>query len=340
MVVFITLFLAVDFLGFAVRNADAGLPTLIKYYGYYLPSVAYQMLPVATLMAMVFTLSTLNKTNELVALFSVGFSLARVSAPLLALVAGISATGFFLSDRILPRFAQRMNYVYYVEIKKRPGLYSTVNTNRIWYRSENILFNIKTLDVDRARAQGLTLYYFDSAWNLMQTVNAKSMVMKGNIWDLEDGSVTLFAEDSSFPLTQAFQTKQVVMNEDLADLSTSSNSSELMSMGELRRFIRKNKDAGLDTVRYEVDYHGKFGFAFSAFVMALMGIPFSVNRQRSGGMALNIGLCIALAFSYWIFYSSALALGRHGYVPPILAAWFPNIVLTGLSAFLLVRLRR
>ncbi|MGE0762205.1 MAG: LPS export ABC transporter permease LptG [Bdellovibrionales bacterium] len=338
--VFVTLFLAVDAMNFAVRNSDAGAGPLIRYYLYYLPTVIYQMVPVACLMSTVFTVSALNKSNELVALYSVGMGLLRVSVPILVLVAVISVLAFGVNDQVFPRLAQRKNYVEYVEIKKRPGLYSTVNTNKIWYRSENVLFNIKTLDALASKAQGLTLYYFDAAWNLVQLITAKSVDIKGTQWELHEGTVTLFVEDTSFPLTKSFPTKTVVMNEDVADIQTASNSSEVMSLNSLSKFIARNKEAGLDTLRYEVDYYAKFGFASAALVMSLLGLPFSVRRQRSGGHALSIGLCLALAFSYWTLYSSGVTMGQHGAIPPVLAALGPSVFMAGVAAWLLLRLKQ
>ena len=44
-----------------------------------------------------------------------------------------------------------------------------------------------------------------------------------------------------------------------------------MDLKLLRKFINKNKEAGLDTLHYEVEYHSKFGFAFAAFVMSFDG---------------------------------------------------------------------
>ena len=116
------------------------------------------------------------------------------------------------------------------------------------------------------------------------------------------------------------------MNEDLKDIQSTSNSSEIMSVKELSRFIERNKEAGLDTLSYEVDYHAKFGFAFASFVMTMLGVPFSVSRSRSGGTFANIGICMGLAFGYWVAYSSAVTLGRHGAIPPIFAAWGPNVL--------------
>jgi lipopolysaccharide export system permease protein len=340
LLVFVTLYLTVDVMSFALRNADAGGGALIKYYAYKTPSVIYQLMPVACLMATLFTLSSLNRTNELTALFSLGMSLKRVAAPILIAVAVVSAVGFGVSDQVLPRLMQKANYVEYVQIKKRPGLYSTVKTNKIWYRSENILFNIKTLNPQQARAQDITLYYFDPNWDLTQLITAKEVEMKGGLWELKNGLVTLFAEESSFPLTKSFVDKTISMNEDLRDIQATTNSSDIMSLGELSRFIDHNKEAGLDTVRYEVDYHAKFGFAFAAFVMSMVGVPFSVGRGRSGGTFLNLGICLALAFFYWVAYSSGITLGQHGVLPPVVAAWGPNLLMALLSLVLLRRLKR
>jgi lipopolysaccharide export system permease protein len=340
LIVFVTIFLAVDAMTFAVKWVDQGTGLLIRYYSCYLPIVIYQMIPVACLLATVFTMTTLNRSNELVALYSVGIGLVRASAPIMVLVGVISLLSFAISDQMLPRLAQKKNYIEYVEIKKKPGLYSTVTTNKIWYRSENVLFNIKTLDADQSRAQGLTLYYFDAAWNLVQLITAKTVAIKGTQWNLSDGTVTLFAQDSSFPLTKSFSEKSVVMNEDVADIQTTANSSEIMSLGSLRKFIARNKEAGLDTLRYEVDYFSKFGFASAAFVMSLLGVPFSVRRSRAGGHMLSIGLCLALAFVYWTLYSSAVTLGQHGSVPPIMAAGGPSALMGALGVWLTLRLRQ
>lgn len=338
--VFVTLYLTVDAMTFAMRNADAAPSALLKYYSYHTPWVIYQLIPVACLMATLFTMATLNKTNELTALFSMGMSLIRVAAPILIAVGVVSVTVFGVSDQVLPRLLQKRNYVRLVEIKKQPGLYSTVKKDRIWFRTENILFNIKTLNAETRKAQGITLYYFDPEWNLTQLVSASEVDIKGSVWDLKNGLVTLFAQESSFPLTRSFTEKSISMNEDLKDIQSTANSSELMSLRELSRFIDRNKEAGLNTLPYEVDYHAKFGFAFAAFVMSLVGVPFSVSRARSGGLFVNLGICLLLAFLYWVAYSSSLTLGEQHVLPPIVAAWGPNLITVVIALVLLKRLKR
>lgn len=324
LVIFVTVFCAVDALGTIMSFEGAAISSVLRYYIYYAPQILYQMVPVACLLSTIFTLSTLAKTNEMVALFSVGMSLKRISTPMLILVGIISFVAFWTADQVLPALARQKNYIYFVELKKKPEQYSTVKTGKIWYRSKNSIYNIKTLAADNNSAQGLTLYYFSPSWQLIQMVTATAVTLQGDTWLLKDGSVTLFTDESSFPLTSEFKEKTITMGEDSGDLKSTGNTSDMLSFLELRRYIQRNKEAGLNTLRYEVDFHGKFAFALSGLVMSLLGISFSVGQARSGGTMKNIGICLALVFVYWIFYSSGLTLGRYGTLPPFVAGWLPN----------------
>lgn len=340
LLVFVTVFLAIDSMSTMMGYENVSGESLIRYYSYSIPEILYRMLPVAGLLAVIFTLSNLQKANELVALHSLGMSLLRVTAPLLLWVVILCGVSLLVSDRVLPGMARLKNYVFYHEIKKNPSLFSMVKTNRIWYRSKDTIFNLKTLNETAQKAQGLTLYYFNENWDLIQMVTAQEVDLSGPTWKLKKGSVTLFTEESSFPMTSEFREKTITMGEDARDLSSTANTSDVLSLEELSQFIRKNKEAGLDTLRYEVDYQAKYGFALAGLVMVLLGVPFSVGKARSGGTMANLGVCLALVAVYWIFFSSALTLGYHGQVPPIVAAWGPNLIMLGVGLFLLKRTHR
>lgn len=341
LLIFVVLFVTVDFMT-NISHYNAPSKSVIEYYALFTPSIAYQMMAVACLLGTIFTLSTLNRNNELVALFSSGMSLARVATPILVLVVLISGVSFWLNDRLVSTINQRKNYVEFVEIKKRPGLYSTMNSDRIWYRSGNILYNIKTLSGETKTARGLTMYYFDSSWHLIQMITANSVKLNGTSWDLDNGAVTLFTNDpngSNVPMTQNFKQKTISVSEDSADIQKSSQATDTLSVGELKKYITRNKAAGLETNLYEVEYQAKFSFAFAAFVMSFLGIPFSATKQRAGGAAFNVGITIFLAFVYYAAYSSGITLGRHG-VNPVFSVWFPNVLGVACASFFLWRSKR
>lgn len=340
LLVFVTLFVAVDAMSVMVSYPETPGGTLLRYYGYSVPEIVYRMIPVASLLASIMTLSTLQRGNELTALFSCGMSLFRIAAPMLVWILLNCGLVFVMADQVLPGFAKQKNFIFYHEIRKNPALYSIVKTDRIWYRSRDMIFNIKTLNEKSQRAQGLTLYFFNPDWDLLQMISAEEVDMKGSQWILHQGTVTLFSEDSSFPLSSRFTEKTILMGEDAKDLSSSANTSDILSLKELSEFIQRNKEAGLDTLRYEVDYYSKYGFAFSALVMSLLGIPFAVGKARSGGIMLNVGICLGLVALYWTAYSAALTLGNYGQIPPVAAAWAPNLLSLSLAFFLFRRLKR
>jgi lipopolysaccharide export system permease protein len=337
--VLVSLFIVIDAMANFV-GIQTPVVNMVKYYVYATPGIIYQLLPAASLIATLFTLGGLNKNSELVALFSIGNSLARISAPILIIVAGVTVVSFWMSDRILPIMNNKKNYTWYVDIKKKPSRYSSVKNSKIWYRQDNMLFNIKTFDSESRTAQGLSFYYFDDKWELVQMIVAKTAKIENKEWKLEDGTVTLFTGDSSFPMNQSFAEKSIVMDEEIGDIQESSKFSEVVSIKELRQYIKKNKEAGLNTLNYEVDLQSKFGFALAAFVMSFIGIPFSVFNNRAGGRMLSVGMCMGLAFGYWSLLSVGMTMGRHGYLSPILSSWLPNLFMLALSTFFLLRLKK
>lgn len=332
LVVFLTLFFVIDFLTQMMRF-DVSLSTLGQYYAVYLFEILYQFLPVAAMVGVVFTLSTLNKSRELTALFSLGMSLTRVLAPILVLISLLVGLSFFIGDQVIPVTKQKRDYIYLVEMKKQPWLFSTVKTNKIWYRSDNIIFNIKLLEGENRKAHGVTFYYFSPEWKLQQMITAKEAKIQTGGWELLGGTLTLFVDELNTPLIKTFESKKIPMNEELSDIQTTSNASDFLSFKQLGRYIDKNKEAGLNMTSFEVDYHNKLSFPFTILVMALLGVPFVISHQRSGGMAKNIGLIMVMTFGFWVVYSSSMSLGRHGQLPPLVATWGPNFVMIALTYF-------
>ncbi|MFN8791688.1 MAG: LPS export ABC transporter permease LptG [Bdellovibrionales bacterium] len=331
LLVFATMFVAVDALGTLVKFSGTPFTSVVAYYLMYLPEVISKMIPVACVVALVLTLSSMNRTSELIALYAAGMGLLRIAAPLLLWISVISIGTFLMGDQVLPQMIKRKNFIYYNEIEKNPSKFQFVRTDRIWYRSKNSIFNIKTLSPEGDKAQGLTLYFFSEDWNLLQMLTAQEVFFRGNQWELMKGSITIFDSTSSFPLTSNFDRKTIIMSEESKDLQSTGQTSDMLSQRELSRFIDRNREAGLETSRYEMDYHAKFGFAWAGFVMALLGLPFTAQRGRSGGSMVSLGMCLGVVFMYWILYSSSQALGTHGVLPPVIAAWLPNFLMAALA---------
>ena len=334
--VFNTLYLAIDVVPLLSRY-DVSFETLVLYYKYFLPEIIYHTTPASCIISSLLTLSHFNKTKELTAFFSLGMSYFRVCLPILIFLCFISFLSLWWSDNILPISSQKKDYIYFVEIKKNPSLYSSVSANKIWYRSSHIIFNIQTLNLKQSKAEGLSLYYFNKDGSLAQLTRAKEVKMKGSTWTLLSGRSTIFVPESDFPLTKAFAKKVLTVDEDLGDLQAGSQPVKNMNLKQMKRFIEKNKESGLDTLQFEVEYHRKLSFAFTAFITSFLGMSFGFStlrrRLKTEKNLFSIEYPIISSSLYWVLFISFINLGENGMLPPLVSAWSANIPATALGAF-------
>ncbi len=112
----------------------------------------------------------------------------------------------------------------------------------------------------------------------------------------------------------------------------------MMTVAQLRTFIRDLSASGLNAVPWAVELQRKIAFPFVTLVMTLLAVPFGVSAGRRGTL-YGIGLGIVLALSYWIVSSAFVAIGHSGLLTPFLAGWAPNILTLGLAGYLLLTAR-
>lgn len=109
-----------------------------------------------------------------------------------------------------------------------------------------------------------------------------------------------------------------------------------MNFGELNRFIEDQKMRGAgNVINYEIERHKRFAYPFSTFILAIIGMALSSRRTR-GGIGGNIGLGIALTFTYIMFQQVTTVFATNASLNAGLSVWIPNIVYA-IIAFVLFR---
>jgi lipopolysaccharide export system permease protein len=310
---------------------------IIIYHAMNLPQIFVQMCPPAVLLATVLTLSSLTRTNELVASYAIGVGLRRLMTIFLAIVLMVSCLILIMEDRILPPvFRARTNY-YWKEMEKRTDFFLDIKRDKIWYRAKNMIYNLQRFDSHSKTIHGMSIYTFDEGFNLMEVIGAEKAEFSPNGWKLIHGTITVFSHDNLFPQTKEFAEKEVRITETPKDFQEIEKEVDGLKFKELRTYIERTKNAGADTKSYEVKFHSRISLSFISVVMCFLAVPFSVGTRREGGIAKDLTLCLVVTFFYWIFYSVGLSLGTNGALPPWLAAWLPSTVFVALAATLIVR---
>jgi lipopolysaccharide export system permease protein len=309
-----------------ILDGDYTVSQILIYQSLNLPSVFIQMTPPAVMMATAMTLTSLSRTHELVACYSIGVGLPHIIVILLSLVFMLSCFTLVIQDRIVPPFYNQQLKYFWTVMKGKSDFFLDVSQDKVWYRSGDMIFNLRHFDSKEQRISGMSVYSFSPEFELDQVTHAESAVYYDPDWHLRNGQVTVFVGDDRHPATQSFEEKILKIDEPPSAFLEIQREVNGFRLKELYRHIQKIRKTGVDTKEYEVKLHYRISLSFIPLIMALLAVPFSVGLRRSGGLERDLGIGLGITIFYWLFYSVGLSLGKSGAVSPWVGAWSPSFI--------------
>ncbi len=336
-----TIYLVVDFFEKVRRfiRFDAEAMHILSFFLLRMPAIAFQIAPLAVLMATLLTLGMLSRNHEITAMRSCGISLYRTALPFFVCASLIALSLFGLSAVIVPVTNAKAEYVKSTLIEKKNPM-AILKTLRPWMQLENqTLLNIDGMESDGLTLHGLWLYRLGPNFQLMEITEAKEARYTPHGWVMQEGLSRTLLPNGAVNTT-AFELRPLALSHTPEDFRTGlSVESEELTLAELRARINRLKRDGYNVSRLLTEYHGRIAFPFVSIVMAIVGIALSLKRTgvRGGGMAIGIGQALVIGFLYWAAYSVAIALGRSGVMAPILAGWMTNLLFLSYGWYLYLK---
>jgi LPS export ABC transporter permease LptF/LPS export ABC transporter permease LptG len=342
LVAFTGVYVIFDFfqvLGDIVRN-QVSIRVVIDYYRFLLPQVIYLMLPLSILVATLVNFGLLTKSNQVIAIKSAGVSLYRLSLPVLSVTALLSVGMFLFADSVLPETNQRQNGLRN-QIKGKPAQTFYRPDHQWIFGTSSRIYNYTFFDPDQNVFANLSVFEFDPAtFRMTRRLQAARAVWEASIhgWILENGwSRDLNGDRVTSYLPFSIATFKE-LTEEPAYFKKEVKPSEQMSTLELRRYIADLSQSGFDVVRLSVQFYRKFSYPLIAFVVTLIGIPFSFSMGGKGALT-GIAVSIGIAIVYWSTSSLFETMGNLSQLPPAMAAWSPDILFGLAGTYLLLRIK-
>src|SRR4051812_7033092 len=300
---------------------------------YRTPQFVYFVIPIAALLSVLVTFGLLSRTSELTVMKACGVSLYRVALPIVVISLMFSAALFALDQEILARANRRATAID-DQIRGRPP--KTFNPlNRRWMIGrDGSIYHYGYFDPRHDVLTSLTVFRLvPGTWSLASQTHAATAEFRSG-WTGVNGWTQEFTASPSAPKWRPFAREALAL-ESPEYFKTEDTDADLMTAAQLRRSVRELAATGANVVSQEVDLQRKLAFPFVTFVMTLLAVPFGVSTGRRGTL-YGIGLGIVLALSYWLVMSVFVAIGKAGLLPPILAAWTPNIIVSATAVYLLL----
>ncbi|MGH7606127.1 MAG: LptF/LptG family permease [Gemmatimonadales bacterium] len=333
------------YLGRGIRPGAVALS-----YVYDLPEKMFQVLPVAVLFATVFTVGALGRHSELTAAKASGISFHRMVRPLFAAAALAVLFGLALGE-LAPLVATRR-----LELLGERAIRSTSARYNFVYRADGgWVYAIRALELDDGEMHDVLLEREGTGPAYPTIVLAAQRAVYDDStshWTLHRGALRYLAGAEA---EYAFQFDSVVLRrggaeaergagdgaaagllrELPADLLAEPKAPDEMRYAELGRYIDAMTRSGSNAKKLQVERALKIAIPCICLLIALFGAPLAISTPKSGP-AWGVAVSLATTFTVLLMFQLSKAVGSGGVLPPVLAAWLPNI-LVGVAAVYLLR---
>ena len=311
---------------------EAPLKAIIfDYYVNFVPYFMNMFSPLFVFITVIFFTSKMAADSEIIAILSCGISFHRMMVPYMFSAALIAAFSLCLNLFVIP------------------------DANKTRVEFENQYFKDKTKSVGRnvhyQIAPGEFVYAESfSSWNntayrftleriednkLVSKISAETAVYDTTkqSWRLKKYFIRDYNEDLTDNIRSGRQMDTIIPLS-VKDLYFNEKTVQTMDYYELDEMIRIQKMRGDANVKMAlIEKHTRFALPFSAFILTIMGVALS-SKKRRGGIGWNIGIGIALAFTYILFLRFSQMFVHTDTLPPAIALWLPNIVFAIIAGFL------
>jgi LPS export ABC transporter permease LptG len=332
-----------ELMGDIIRNQT---PFVIigEYLFNLVPYIISAVTPLCSLLAVLITFGALNRNSELTAMKATGISLYRVLAPVLVLAAVLASALFAFDEYYLPGANRRQEQLR-AEIKDKPAQ-TFILAGRKWISGQTDtagaparIFYYQAFDQVRDVFANLTVFEFDpQTFTLQRRIFAESVRWDPtvNAWVFDKGWQRSFSGET----ISSYQPFSVAtfpeIREQPAYFVKEDKPSDEMSYGELSDYIADLRQSGFDTIKLSVQLENKLAVPAITLVMAILAVPFAVSMGKRGGL-VGIAAAIGVAIAYWIVAGVFSSMGNIATLPPLLAAWSPDLLFGIAGTYLLLR---
>jgi lipopolysaccharide export system permease protein len=321
---------------------------VVEYYIVTVPEIlADQVIPVALLLASLYALTNHSRHNKLIAMRAAGVSLWRMSLPYFGVGVVCGLAIFVINELWTPQAAEKSKNI--LERRKYPGQDRNW-TGRLEFHNESDQRHWNMRSFNRATAEmSSPTVTWEPPDGSSHWMHAASAVFINHQWRFLNVERFDSAAGDEAPKQSTNSFFDVVLPETPASIRTEIKVSALtpteaakgpqLSIHELLTYLHWHRH--LDKLKrwpLLTQLQGRIAAPFTCLAVVLIALPFGARSGRHNvfvGVAGSIFIC----FAYFILQKISFGLGVAGYLPPVAAAWLPNLLFGATGLALLSRLR-
>ena len=323
---------------------------LAKYYGPRTLVIFDRTSGVLTLIAAMFTLTALERHNELTALYAAGISRGRLAKPMIICVIFVSLLAVANREFLLPRFRDELsrNAQDFAGERGRVVKPQYDAMTDVYFNGRFVFLGERKLDKTHLRLPSTlaaygTLLVADHAineaataehpagWHLKRVSQPNDLSHCDSV-KFGEKPTLLFPKDHPWLKPDECFLVSDVRIEQLAN----GNFQRLASTTEMIAALRNpSSDFGPDL---RVSVHSRIVQPLLEIALLFLGLPFVLGRDNRN-IFVAMGMCAGIVAGFFLVMLTCHGLGNNCLISPALAAWAPLAICTPIAMVLSEPLR-
>lgn len=338
LVALVALVVLFAFIGFVddldnVGKGSYSMTGALQYMLLTMPSLGFNLFPLAALIGTLMGLGTLAASSELVVIRSAGVSVARIIMAVMGAAMVLVVIAMLIGEVVAP-WAEQL-----AQSRRLVALTDQMEMNTrfgFWVRDGDRFINVRKVGAGNDM-QGVYIYEFDGARRLRVATHAKRARYEGGTWRLEDIEQSRISEAGVTRRVVEAATWPSLFEPDLVNVI--SVSPESLSALGLRRYIGYLAENGLDTSRFELALWHKFSYPFATAVMIFLAVPMVLGRLKAVGIGQRVVVGVLVGIAFHVLNQTASQTGLVYGLSAAVSATLPTLLFLGAGLWLMQRVR-
>ena len=310
-----------DSLNFFVRSG-AGAGVFFRYVLYQTPYFMVKIAPIATLLAVLFSLGGMMARGEWKAGLAGGWRPFDMIKPLLACSLLVGAGQFLLQETAAPELFLRSTHLYEEKMRGREDWQRLVKKNVAFSSGGETFVTAAFFDGRRKTMAGLVAntYRGGRLW-LEASAGGARWEPGEKRWVFSDAVVTSFSEDGS-PLTKRVAEYPSAVTVPPEDLVLERLVPDGVSTLDVLRRLSLLRAVGAPSSEESTLLWVKLFAPLASPVMALIGAAMAM-LMRGGNRLFSVGFAVGAGFLFWAMIIMGQEAGNAELLPPLAAGLAP-----------------
>ncbi|HWB94820.1 MAG TPA: LptF/LptG family permease [Puia sp.] len=321
-----------------VRSGLTAGQLITAYYIGFIPFIMSMIYPLMVFIAVIYFTSKMAGKSEIIAILAGGVRYNRMLRPYLIGAVFLSVVFWLASQYWIPK-ANEIRTDFQAVYVDRNSSYNgdPYRNNNFYLRVDpNTFVGFKYYDTANKVASNFFLQRLQGN-KVVYTLRAETVRWDPN---KKDWKLTTIVERNINGIKETLtrkDTMHVNLNVLPKELRRDDYLKDKLTTPELHRFIHMEEVRGSEGINtFKVELYHRDATPFSVIIMALIGAIIS-SRKIRGGSGLHLAVGIVLAAVFVVMDKFAVTFSTKGNMPPMLAAWLPNMIFSGVACILYLK---